>query len=228
MSIMKRCETLENTLSVYCLKYAESVLPQNMVFYGGDKNIKIPISFSVYLIKTKDKNILVDAGCDTMPGFIMKRFYSPAFVLRSVGVTSDEITDVIITHSHHDHIEAVRHFNNAVIHISSAEYEQGKRYIPDGVKANVFENEYVFDSQLKVIEWGGHSKGSAIVEVESDSITHVLCGDECYINECITKKISTGAYCDLEKSRAFVKTYSGKKYIVHTCHDAPLKTERII
>ena len=85
-------------LSLYCLKYAESVLPENMVFIDGSKEKTIPISFAVYLIKSGNRNILVDAGCDTMPGFIMKKFYSPVFVLKKAGLSADEITDVIITH----------------------------------------------------------------------------------------------------------------------------------
>ena len=102
--------------AVYCLKYAESVLPKSMAFLGASKEKVIPISFAVYLIKTKCKNILVDVGCDTMPGFDMKKYYSPAFALRQAELSVDEITDVIITHAHHDHIEAVKHFRNAIIH----------------------------------------------------------------------------------------------------------------
>lgn len=117
-----------NNLSVYCLKYAESMLPESMVFDGGNLTKQIPITFSVYLIKTEDKNILVDVGCDTMPGFVMKRYYSPAFLLRKIELSAEDITDVIITHSHHDHIEAVKHFRNAVIHISKSEYENAGNY----------------------------------------------------------------------------------------------------
>ncbi|MBO5020849.1 MAG: hypothetical protein J6D52_09320, partial [Clostridia bacterium] len=86
---------LEPSVSLYCLKYAESVLSENMAFFDGAKEKMIPISFAIYLINTEDKNILVDAGCDTMPGFDMKKYYSPAFVLRQAGFSADEITDVI-------------------------------------------------------------------------------------------------------------------------------------
>ena len=72
---------MEN-FSVHRIKYAESVLPESMVFDGGSKDKNIPISFVVYLIKSSDKNILVDAGCDTLPSFDMKKIYSPAFIFR--------------------------------------------------------------------------------------------------------------------------------------------------
>lgn len=219
---------LKQSVSLYCLKYAESVLPENMVFGDGSKEKVIPISFAIYLIKTENKNILVDAGCDTMPGFDMKKYYSPAFVLRQAGLSADEITDVIITHAHHDHIEALKHFKNAIVHITEGEYSNGKNYISDDTTVKVFKDVNIINPQIKVIKWGGHSVGSAIVEITSGDIIHILAGDECYVNECITRKTPTGTYYNFEKSKAFVEKYSNKKYRVHTCHDISLKTERII
>lgn len=215
-------------LSLYCLKYSESVLPESMAFFGGAKTKVIPISFAVYLIKINSKNILVDAGCDTMPGFVMKKYYSPAFVLRRIGLSADDITDVIITHAHHDHIEALSHFRNAVVHITEEEYLNGKRYIPQNMPVNIFKNEMFIDEQIKVIKWGGHSVGSAIVEITDKDKIHILAGDEFYVNECITRKVPTGCYHNLEKSKEFIEKYSDNKYCVHTCHDISLKTERII
>ena len=215
-------------VSVYSVKYAESVLPESMIFDGGSKEKYLPISFTIYLIATKYKNILVDAGCNTMPGFKMKNHYSPAFALRTVGVAVDEITDVVITHSHHDHIEAVKHFKNAVIHISKAEYQGGKNYIPENFNVSTFEDEFSLSPQIKIIEIGGHSIGSSIVEIKTNNCIHILAGDECYTNANIHNKICTGISYNKEKSIEFIKKYSDKKYSVHTCHDISLKTERII
>jgi len=217
-----------NTLSVYCIKYAESDLLEDMVFDGGSNKNHIPISFAIYLIKCGDRNILVDAGCDTMPGFKMRKYYSPVFVLRQVGLSANEITDVIITHAHHDHIEAIKHFKNAIVHITEEEYLNGKKYIPDNTTVNVFEQEYQIMPQVKIIKCGGHSVGSAIVEIVGNDTTHILSGDECYTNANIDKKLCTGSFFNKEKSMGFIEKHSDKNYYVHTCHDISLKTERII
>ncbi len=213
-------------MEVYCLKYAESYLPESCVFDGGSSEKAIPIAFVIYLIKDGDRNILVDAGCDTMPGFEMKKYYSPAFILRKMDLLPDDITDVVITHSHHDHIEAVKHFENAILHITKKEYENSKSYIPNDMKLNVFDEEYELGN-IKIIKCGGHSEGSAIVEIKADAL-HILAGDECYTNVNIKDKICTGSYFNKEKSLEFVRKYSDGKYNVHTCHDISLKTERII
>ena len=163
-----------------------------------------------------------------MPDFVMQKFYSPLFILRQVNLSADEITDVIITHAHHDHIEILSHFKNAALYITEEEYKNGKKYIPDGMRVNILKDEFFLEKHIKVIKWGGHSIGSAIVEITNNDIIHILAGDECYIDKCIADKIPTGTYCDLEKSRAFVEKYIDKKYRVHTCHDITLKTEKII
>ena len=216
---------IKNSLSVYSIKYGETTLPESMLFDGSSSIKPIPISFAFYLIETEDKKILVDAGCNAMPGFNMKKHYSPAFAIRTVGVTADEITDVIITHAHHDHIEAVSCFKNAVVHISEEEYINGEKYIPDNMMVSVFKDKYVIAPQITVIKWGGHSVGSAIIEIKDNDVTHILAGDECYVNANIENKICTGTSCNKEKSLDFIKKYSNKKYSVHTCHDILLKTE---
>ena len=221
-------ENNKPNLSLYCLKYGQSSLPESMVFVGGDKEKTIPISFCIYLIRLGERNILVDAGCDTMPGFVMKNFYSPAQVLEDIGIFAKEITDVIITHSHHDHIEALKHFTNATVHISDEQYNNGKKYIADNMPVNIVKDTYFFSDHIKMVKWGGHAVGSAIVEIRNDDIIHILAGDECYTNENIRQKICTGSFVCKEKAVEFVEKFSNMSFVVHTCHDSSLKTERII
>ena len=157
-------------VSLTALKYGESTLAESMVFIGGDPGRSLPISFTVYLIETEARKILVDAGCDTMPGFDMKCFVSPVEVLSRLGYAPEDITDVFVTHAHHDHIEAVKHFSKATVHIQSFEYESSQkkhRYIPDGFSVNIFEDEFMLDGVVfKRIS--GHSSGSCIAEFFAD------------------------------------------------------------
>lgn len=215
-------------MEVYCLNYAESTLPASMAFQGGDSAEKIPITFAVYLILTEDRKILVDAGCHTMPGFEMKNFSSAASVLKEMGINPEEITDLLLTHAHHDHCEATADFKNATVHLAKAAYEKAKRHIPAHFKVNLFEKELCLTPQIKMTEWGGHAQGSCIVELQGEDAIHILAGDECYTNANLQQKIPTGSSCDLEKSAAFIERFSQLPYRVHTCHDASLKTERIL
>lgn len=206
-------------IQIIPVEYGKSVLPENMIFINGDENKSREIVFKVYLIKTDEKLILVDAGCETMPGFVMRDFVGTVQALENINVTPDRITDVVITHAHHDHIECVKYFEKAVIHIQSDEYENGAAYIPDNFNVNIFEQEFTVGTNIKILKTGGHSKGSCIVEIENDSRTYVITGDECYLRECLTNKIPTGSSFNPEASKNFIDKYSDKKYTVLLCHD---------
>lgn len=212
-------ESVTNMIKIIPVKYAESTLPESMVFCNGDKNKLFPIVFLVYLIITDKKTILVDAGCETMPGFVMKKFIGPINALGRVGIQTSEITDVIITHAHHDHIECVKYFENAVLHIQKEEYLNGKKYIPDDALINVFENECKITDDVKVIKIGGHSVGSCVVEVDKDEFIYVIAGDECYSRKCIENHIVTGSSYCIEKSTAFLEKYDKEKYKILCCHE---------
>ena len=208
-----------NKMKIISVEYGKSVLPENMIFINGDENKSREIVFKVYLIKTDEKLILVDAGCETMPGFVMRDFIGTVQALENINITPNEITDVVITHSHHDHIECVKYFKNAVIHIQRDEYESGKGYISDDFKVNIFENEFSVFENVKIVKIGGHSKGSCIVEIASDGETYIISGDECYLRECLLKKIPTGSSFNQKASREFVEKYSDSRYTVLLCHE---------
>jgi len=207
-------------MEIIPIEYGKSVLSEKMIFMNGNKSCFREIVFKVYLIKTNKKLILVDAGCETMPGFDVREFIGTVKALKNTGGSPEEITDVIITHSHHDHIECVKYFKNAVIHIQKDEYESGKRYFPDGFNVNIFENELVVCENIKVIKIGGHSKGSCIVEITNDDKIYVIAGDECYLRECLTKKIPTGSSYNLNASKDFIEKYCDNRYTVLLCHDS--------
>ena len=143
-------------MEIIPVKYGESTLPESMIFINGSENALRNIVFKVYLIKNRQKLILVDAGCETMPGFDMKNFIGPIKALENIGIAADDITDVIITHSHHDHIECVRYFKNAIIHIEEGEYELGKSFIPANFRVNVFSDVFNVCDGVKIVKIGGH------------------------------------------------------------------------
>ena len=215
-------------LKVLAIKYAESTLPESAVFQGGRCDKRLPITFVIYLLETENRRILVDVGCDTMPGFEMVNYDRPVDVLRDYGYVSEDITDVIITHAHHDHIAAVGYYKNAVVHIQEDEYAAGKKYIADGAEVNIFEETYSLDDNIFIRKIGGHAKGSCVVEFEYCNMRYVIAGDECYARECLTNKIPTGSSYDLERSEFFVEEYSRDGYCVLLCHEAGLESGYII
>lgn len=213
---------------IHAVIYGETVLPESMVFLNGSEKMKYPIVLAVFHIRYGEKQILIDAGCDTMPGFEVKNFESPADALRRIQISPEEITDVIITHAHHDHIDGVRHFPNACIHIQKDEYEDGKKYIPEQFRVETFQNRCVVGECVTVEKVGGHSKGSCIARLTKDGVCYVFCGDECYLRLCLERQIPTGvSYCP-ENSQKFVETYGCKDYRTILSHDPELRDGQIL
>ena len=206
-------------MKIIPIEYGRSVLGEHMIFANANEKKEREIVFKIYLIKTDKKIILVDAGCETMPGFVMKDFIGTLQALKNIDIMPEDITDILITHSHHDHIECVKYFPDSLIHIQRDEYESGKEYIPDDFNVNIFETEFSVSENIKILKIGGHSKGSCIVEIKNDGKNYIIAGDECYIRECLTKKIPTGSSYDCQASMEFIEKYSDNMYTVLLCHD---------
>ena len=206
-------------IEIIPIDYAKSTLPESWVFLKGDKDVKVPIVFRVFLLKTADRLILVDAGCVTMPGFDMVDFIGPIKALKNMGISVDDITDVILTHHHHDHIECVKEYKNAVVYIQKDEYEKGKQYIGTEQTVKTFDDEIQVCDGVKVIKIAGHSVGSSIVEIAGEDKPTIIAGDECYSRQCLIKKIPTGMSPNPEVSKAFVEKYGSDQYSVLLCHD---------
>lgn len=206
-------------IEIIPIEYGKSVLPESWIFQNGAENKLRPIVFRVYLIRTENRLILVDAGCETMPGFDMKDFIGPVKAIQNIGISPEEITDLIITHAHHDHIECAKYFKNAAVYIQKDEYEAGKGYLAENLNIRTFDEEMLICGGIKAVKIGGHSKGSSIVEITDSYKKYIIAGDECYMRECLTKQIPTGISCNPEKSRDFIQKYGREEYMVLLCHD---------
>lgn len=206
-------------IDIIPINYGKSVLPESWIFQNGAENKFRPIVFRVYLIRAENRLILVDAGCETMPGFVMTDFFGTVKALENIGVKAEEITDLIITHAHHDHIECAKYFKNAVIYIQKDEYEAGKGYLTENLNIRTFEKEMQICGGIKAVKIGGHAKGSSIVEITNEDKISIIAGDEFYARECIDKQILPGAPYNRENSRDFLKKYCCGGYTVLLCHD---------
>lgn len=209
---------IKEKVEIIPIVYGRSLLSEKEIFRNGSDALR-KIVFKIYLIKTKGRHILVDAGCETMPGFDMEDFIGSIGALKKIGVEPSDISDVIITHAHHDHIECVKYFTHADIYIQKDEYEAGRQYFSRNQKVVTFEDALFVSPDIKIVKIGGHSAGSSIVEISNDKVVDVIVGDEIYLRECILKQRPTGASYDPKKSMDFIKKYSESTYHLHLCHD---------
>lgn len=201
--------------------FGKSEMPERMAIQGGRKEIMVPIDFIFYCIQSGARRILVDAGCDTMPGFEMRSFLGPVKALKERGIDPRSITDLVITHAHHDHIQGAKHFPSATVYLQKEEWEEAKEYLPEGARVVLFDEEYSLLEGIRIRKVGGHSIGSSVVEVSLFGGKFLLCGDECYLSRSLKEKIPSGESFCPEKSRRFVEMASDSDYQILLSHEYP-------
>jgi glyoxylase-like metal-dependent hydrolase (beta-lactamase superfamily II) len=111
---------------VYAIRYATIPdFPVSALVAGADKQRKLEIAMTMWLIKGNGRNILVDSGF-YHPQFFkdwkINGFLKPSEAVAQAGVKPEEITDVIITHMHWDHADGMDLFPKARIWLQKDEY----------------------------------------------------------------------------------------------------------
>ena len=103
-----------------------------------DKN-RIEMSLRVLLIQTEKKNIIVDTGIGDYHGdkfnsmFAITESDAPLTkCLNEINLTPDDITDIIVTHLHFDHIgglgiKSAPLFKKATLHLHKKHYEYSQK-----------------------------------------------------------------------------------------------------
>jgi glyoxylase-like metal-dependent hydrolase (beta-lactamase superfamily II) len=102
---------------VYALKYIdEGKFSAKDAIVGGSDKDSVDCGDMIWLLKgSNGKNILVDAGnIDSSKG-LPKSYLRPDLVLQQIGVSPLDISDVILTHPHYDHIGGINLFPKAKI-----------------------------------------------------------------------------------------------------------------
>ena len=85
----------------------------------------IDIALAFWLVRQGDRVILVDSGFfreEWFDRFDIRDFVRPDLALSRLGVDPADVTDVVISHSHWDHMGGLELFPDAVVWIQEAEY----------------------------------------------------------------------------------------------------------
>lgn len=118
-----------SSYSIHVLEYAfVRAFPLSGLVYGAHNQGTCKLPYGYVLIRGNAHNILVDCGHDyaaygqiLSDRFGVENWHSPADVLAEVGITPEDITDVIITHAHFDHMGGIAFFPNATFYIQEQE-----------------------------------------------------------------------------------------------------------
>ena len=207
------------TYEVYAIRYATVVgFPLSQMIAGADTSKRIDLAMMVWLLKGSDgRNVLVDAGFhrdDFVRRWHPVGFVAPNEAVARAGVNAADISDVIISHVHWDHLDGIDLFPKARVWIQREEFEhhldsagtvkdraidagdakllagiarEGRLMLIDGDAKEIIPG-------ITVYTGGKHTFASQFAAVHTTSGTIVVASDNAYL------------YANLEQHRPIAQT----------------------
>jgi glyoxylase-like metal-dependent hydrolase (beta-lactamase superfamily II) len=164
---------------------AESYL--NFHLYG-EPDAALDIDYYFWVINDGDAVVLVDTGFAPEVGDRKRRahYTTPAEVLPALGIDAGDVTAIVVSHAHWDHIGNIRQFPRAQVVMSEAEYAfwtsplAGRAHFaahsePDEIallaqarkddRLTLFTGTYQLAPGIELTEVGGHTPGQLLASV---------------------------------------------------------------
>ena len=121
---------MADTWELYVIEYARSrSQPVASLIAGAFEDGTIDLPFSFVLARTGSRNVLLDCGFMNEGGgaemairFDVPSWISPLRMLEEMGVARDDVSDIVLSHAHFDHMGSIAEFPKARLHIQKREY----------------------------------------------------------------------------------------------------------
>ncbi|MEO6356189.1 MAG: N-acyl homoserine lactonase family protein [Ferruginibacter sp.] len=266
-TILVQLVILTSTLSAWCqpenydvfaVRFTSTSQPSPIAAwaYKGPEKDSVNIDFMVWLIKGKNgKNILLDAGflggIEDAKEFGIINYIRPDSMLLKTGVKPGDITDIIISHPHWDHIDGIDLFPNAHIWMQKEDFNYfvgtawqkngnhggfNKRDVSKVIDANLAGRLTLVDGDdkeiipgIKVYTGSKHTYNSQYVLVNTGTKKIVLASDNIWIYYSLDHltPASVGGTLDpagYVKAMQRMKTLASEKKYIIPGHDAKVFT----
>lgn len=209
--------------SIQAIRYASSPdVPVSELVVGGPKDVKVDIAMVVWLIRGDGHTILFDSGFhrDTfLKYFPMKEFLRPDEAVKLAGVKPEEVTDIVISHAHWDHMGGIDLFPKADVWLQKDEYRyytmdawqpggnhggidpedvkqllqlntEGRIHLVDGDNVEIFPG-------IRAYTGSRHTYASQYLRVEGNP-PFVLASDNCYFYLNLSSHLPSATFSEAD------------------------------
>ena len=216
---------------IFVLEYARSRdQPVASLLQNAFDEGTIDLPFAFVLARHGERAVLIDTGFMREPGggeLMAKRFgiaqwVSPLRLLAELGVAPDQVTDIVLSHAHYDHMGSIHKFPDAHLYLQKQELlgwievmALPRRFRALSWVLNPEDIHHALDAaaahRLTLLEGDrddvvpgihvrfgpGHTMGQQFVVVESESGRYVVSGDCVYCARNLTGTDGDGVYIPL-------------------------------
>lgn len=219
--------TSPNQWTVLAIRYGTLATLRSHQFYRyevyGEPDGPLQMDYFFWLLDNGQQKILVDSGFH--PDAIRDRpgrvcLIPPVEALKNLGVDCDEISTVVVTHLHYDHIGNLAAFPNArfVVQRRELAYWTGPHggrlpasasveaaeiaYLADAADAgrvDLIDGDHTVAPGVQAILTGGHCPGQQVVRIDGERPV-VLCSDALHFTEEMERYMPFSVFFDLAAS----------------------------
>jgi glyoxylase-like metal-dependent hydrolase (beta-lactamase superfamily II) len=129
--------------SIQAIRYADSIGdPVNSMVMGAPDGETMDSVYVIWLVQGEGRNVLFDSGFHRERWFeewAIEDYIRPDDAVRLAGVEPEDVTDIVISHSHWDHMGGIDLFPNATVWIQEDEYRyySGAAWQPGGENGGI-------------------------------------------------------------------------------------------
>ena len=225
---------------------------------GADANRRLDIPVMVWLLKgSNGKRVLIDSGFyrqKFIEQWKPQNFKSPADAVAAAGVKPEEVTNIVISHAHWDHVDGADLFPKATVWIQRDEYTYytGEAWHARNTHGGVDADDMLAllkintEGRLRFVNGddqeiipgircyigGKHTWQSQFVGVQTAGGTAVFTSDNVYMYENLEKRVPIAQTLDATsnlRAQERIKTIASKPSLIVPGHDPAVfdKFERV-
>ncbi len=209
--------------SIQAIRYADSAdVPVAELVMGAPKDEKVDIAMVIWLVRGGGRNILFDSGFhrDTfLKEFPAQGFIRPDEAVKLAGVKPEEVTDIVISHAHWDHMGGIDLFPKAKVWIQKEEFRyytgdawqlggdhggidpedakelvrlntEGRLHLVDGDNVEIFPG-------IRAYTGARHTYASQYLRVEGNP-PYVLASDNCYLYRNLAEHKASATFSEAD------------------------------